>query len=331
VTGDFVLGVAVGATNPLTSSLLRAVGEAAGDLGVAVRYVGSAADEAGVDTLLSVGPPEFYDGLLDEPGAARRIAWFGEPLPRTAGARTLSRRIAGPAIRLLNRPARRLKALPLPRSFEAIRAAAFISHECDTNLAGAKRRAGTVDVVVVTSRDRARALAAHGIAARVVPFGYHPALAGPIVTGVDGRDIPAVALGSGLSWSSRRARGLRACADRLTASRLVVAPETWGPNRDALLRRSRILLNVHRIPGNFIGLRVLLAAASGAVLVTEPMDDPFPFQPGAHYVEAPLEVLAEAAEELLADEPRRRRIVEAGQELLTGPLSMISSLRSVLA
>jgi hypothetical protein len=336
LTGGGLLGLAVGATNELTTSLRQAAGAAAGELGYTVRLVRSAADEVGLDAVLAVGPPEFYDGRSDISVAVRRIAWFGEPLPsdhshdELGNGSAVEHRLSGRAIRLLEGPARRLKRLPLPRHLEDVRAAAFIDHECASNLAAALRRARTVDLVVVTSHDRARVLAGHGVGARVVPFGYHQALAGPIVTAVDRRDIAAVAFGSGLSWSSRRARGLRACAERLAASRLVVAPETWGPNRDALLRRSRILLNVHRVPGNFIGLRVILAAAAGAVLVTEPMDDPSPFRPGTHYVEAPLELLAEAAERLLADEPRRRRIVEAGQALLTGPLSMASSLRSVL-
>lgn len=90
-------------------------------------------------------------------------------------------------------------------------------------------------------------------------------------------------------------------------------------------------LNVQRIAGNFIGVRLVLALAAGAAVVTEPMADPFPFVPGVHYVEAPPENLVDEARSLLADERRRRRIVEAGQELLAGELAMTRSLTRVLA
>ena len=83
-----------------------------------------------------------------------------------------------------------------------------------------------------------------------------------------------------------------------------------------------MVLNVGRSPGNFVGLRLVLAIAAGAVVVSEPMADPFPFVAGVHFVQAPLDGLLDAARELCADEPRRRRIAEAGQELLTSELSM---------
>jgi hypothetical protein len=331
------LGLAAGATDPLTSSLVRAVGEAATDLGLTTRPVRDPSEERMVDVLLAVSLPQLYDGLLDAPRVARRIAWFGEPLPRLhdvaadADGTFGGRRLAGQAIRVLRRPALPLRRLPLPRPLDALRSAAYVEHERTTNLEAAIRRAGTVERVVVTSRDRAAVLAASGLEARVVPFGYHPALAGPIVRDGAPRDIPAVAFGSGLDWSSRRARGLRRCAKRLGPSRLGVTRAAWGPERDALLRRSRVLLDVHRIPGNFIGLRILFASAAGADLVTEPMDDPWPFEPGTHHVEAALDDLPAALDALLGEEARRRRIVDAAQALLIGPLSMATSLQRVLA
>ena len=61
---------------------------------------------------------------------------------------------------------------------------------------------------------------------------------------------------------------------------LRVVEGVWGHDREVLLRRTRVVLDVHRIPGNFVGLRLLLSLAAGAALVTEPMTDPYPFMPG---------------------------------------------------
>ena len=98
-----------------------------------------------------------------------------------------------------------------------------------------------------------------------------------------------------------------------------------------MLRRSRVVINVGRTPGNYVGVRLVLAIAAGAVVVSEPMTDPFPFIAGTHFVEAPLDGILEAALALSADEPRRRRIAEAGQALLTGELTMARCLARVLA
>jgi len=69
----------------------------------------------------------------------------------------------------------------------------------------------------------------------------------------------------------------------------------------------------------------------GQVVVTEPLDDPRPFIPGEHFVAAPADRLAKEALAVVADDERRRRIVETGQRFLRERLSMAASLAEVLA
>jgi hypothetical protein len=76
---------------------------------------------------------------------------------------------------------------------------------------------------------------------------------------------------------------------------------------------------------------LVLALATGSVVVTEPLVDPFPFVAGEHFVEAPLDGLLDAARGLIADEPTRRRIAEAGQALLTGELRMARCLSRAIS
>ena len=105
----------------------------------------------------------------------------------------------------------------------------------------------------------------------------------------------------------------------------------WGSERAALLRRTRVVVDIHRIPGNFVGLRLLLTLAAGAVLVTEPMTDPWPFIPGVHYLEAQASDLLDVACLVAEDDVRRVRLVEAGQAFLGDSLTMQASLGRVLA
>jgi hypothetical protein len=132
---------------------------------------------------------------------------------------------------------------------------------------------------------------------------------------------------------ARHTRRARLVA-RLVASTgpdLLVCHDTWGARRAALLRRTRVIVDIHRVPGNFVGMRLLLALAAGAVVITEPMTDPHPFVPGVHYVEAPVDGLLDAAQLVLADGDRHQAIVAAGQRLLTTDLSMERSVARVLA
>jgi hypothetical protein len=187
--------------------------------------------------------------------------------------------------------------------------------------------------IVVTSCDRGASLAAAGIPASVVPFGYHPRHAGPLTPPDSPRDIAVVVVGTGLH-ATRLRRGrilarLRPGLERL--GQVVEIDGRWGGERDAILRRARVVLDIQRVPGNFTGLRWLLASAAGTVYVVEPMDDPAPFRAGVDHVEAPTESLVDEVARLLSDEPRRRSIATESQVLLRGDLAMHRSLERVLA
>jgi hypothetical protein len=333
-----VVGLASLGPDPLTDGLLDSIRETAVALGHETKTVVDPADEAAVDVLLTVGYPASYGRFLDAPRQARRIAWFGEPLPRPASPGTSARpwttRIVGSGLQLAKRGGGRMTRRWLPGPLGRIREAALIRTERTANLSDAISCSRAVDRIVVTSRDRARVLAEHGVSATVVPFGYHRAGAGPIVPpDREGRDIVVAALGSGVD--ERRFRRGRLLAD-LERTLAAIGPlqrldGVWGAERDAILARTRVIVDIHRIPGNFTGLRFLTAIAAGAVLVTEPLDDPHPFVPGVDHIAVRIDDLPAAVAALVADEPKRLQIAASGQLRLVGDLSMRASLERVLA
>jgi hypothetical protein len=74
-----------------------------------------------------------------------------------------------------------------------------------------------------------------------------------------------------------------------------VGPETWGPERGAILNSSHTMAYIHQTPFP-IGspLRFALAAAYELPLMSERMENPWPMEPGWDFVQAPYEGFADS-------------------------------------
>src|SRR5436190_14174655 len=334
---DGILGLGIDA-DPVFAELIDAVRASAADLGIATRDIRTTDDTDGIARLLLIGRPGRYRpffGAREAVGAAR-IVWTGEPLPtvrarRTAARAAATRPSATPARRVVRPIGAVLRAVRLPGGLDRRRVALTTERLLRANLWELAMAATAGARIVITSRDRAATLAAEGLEAAVVPFGYHERHAGPLTAaGAGPRDVRLLMLGSraGHTRRAREVAGLR----RTEAGRdLTVVEGAWGDERAALLRRTRVVVDVHRIPGNFVGLRLLLTLAAGAALVTEPMTNPWPFVAGVHYLEAPASDVFDVAAGLANEDAQRVRLVEAGQALLRGDLTMQASLERVLA
>jgi hypothetical protein len=321
------IGVAA-STHPLTAELAQGVLAAAAEMGIAARSISPGQEQAGLDVLIAVGYQGALRDVLAAPMSCPRIVWAGESL-LPAGDRSgglLAAAARSRAMNLLRYPLGPLRHAPLPGPMARVRSAATGERERARNVRELRELARACRLVV-TSRDRAAVLAGYGIASEAIPWGYSSATAGEPTSAAAQRDLPMLVLGSldpRVGW--RRS----VTQEWAVQPGVTLADGVWGSERNRLLRRARVLINVQRVPGNFIGYRLVLALAAGVVVVTDPIADPYPFERGVHYVEAPLESLLEEARALIADEARRRRIVAAGQALLRDELSMARSLARVL-
>ena len=155
---------------------------AAAEVGLETRLVGPDDDQAGLDVLLAVGWQGSFMPVLARPKVCPRIVWVGEPLldPRRKGGGAIASVARSRAMGWLRFPLRPLRYVPLPRPLARLRSEATAEREQARNLGQMNSLIGAVDHIAVTSRDRRAALAEQGIDARVVPFGYAPAVAGPL-------------------------------------------------------------------------------------------------------------------------------------------------------
>ncbi len=301
------------------AELTNAAGVAARELGMETREVSTSAEESEADILLVVGSLNLYPDLVSRPRTARRVLWHVEPLPKPVRCPADRLHRALPTGKLLDWSGAALPPLRRTAAWRRWREEAANVREPMTNLVWLRRHAAAMDRVVIDTDARAEGARGAGFSFDVVPFGYHESYAGPLADPATERDIPVLTLAN-ISRLARRYRLTGAIADELRQSQIElvrVADHTYGAERRAILERTRVVIDVHRLPGSHPWFRFVLSAAAGAAVISEPLLSTAPLVPGVHYVEAETADLARAASDLLADEPRRRRLVEAAQSLLT--------------
>jgi hypothetical protein len=160
------------------------------------------------------------------------------------------------------------------------------------------------------SQANAEALAAHGIATTLVPIGYVARLARIVPAATP--DIDVLFYGS---INPRRQRILDALRERGLA--VHAAFGVYGAARDALIARSRLVLNLHFYESKvFEIVRVSYLLANGVCVVSETGSDPAleaPFADGVAF--AGYDDLVGRCSALLADADRRRTLAARGQAL----------------
>lgn len=186
-----------------------------------------------------------------------------------------------------------------------------------------------IDRIVVTSRSRQTFLAEKGIPSQFIPLGYHQGIGRKLDVP---RDIDVLFLGTLDDSRHRRAiRFLRSRGVRIEATGSWTSRDTWGEGRTRLINRARIFLNIQRHPGQYSGYRMLLGMGNAAMVLSEPVCDPFPYEPGVHYVSSQLQSMPETIAKYLSDDAARTAIAEAGHRFATESLTMEDSMREMIA
>ena len=196
-------------------------------------------------------------------------------------------------------------------------------------------RRGLLDRVLVFTQRKTDFLRARGVDATYLPLGHHRVWGDTNAEDEAERDIDVLWLGA---TKGRRGAILKPVRAALAKHGVTIQNSydlfpggVWGEERNRLLRRAKIVLSVYRHPRDFSGMRISLAFASGALVVSEPVADPFPFTPGEHFIEAPPNKLADAILTYLKDDVARARICRAARERLETAYSLRASAEHILA
>lgn len=162
------------------------------------------------------------------------------------------------------------------------------------------------------SRQNVAALATHGVrVARVVPIGYTKQLTR--IAPAPAQDIDVLFVGS---INLRRQQAI----DRLRAAglRVHVAFGVYGQARDALIARSRLVLNLHFYEAKVLEMvRISYLLANRCAVLSEPGSDPDEVRALAGGVAfADYDRLAERARELVDSPDERSRLAARGFEII---------------
>ena len=187
---------------------------------------------------------------------------------------------------------------------------------------------GLLDFLLAPTLDRCEFLTERGISAHWVPLGYDAS------RGCDmglSRDIEVLFLGT-LNVPRRRQilERLRCGGVNLLVMGSPSDPACWGESRTRLLNRTKILLNISRSPGQLPDTRLILGMANKALVISEPIYTPAPYEPGKHYVSATLDEMPEVIAYYLTHESERERIANEGHRLVTQEVTMSRSVSRIL-
>lgn len=192
---------------------------------------------------------------------------------------------------------------------------------------------GLLDVLALCSSVYAQYLSRLGIDSCVVSRGYHSSY-GQLL-GLE-RDITLLWMGKPRTkrrrgWINQLRRQLEELGEVMNVYDGVATPFIFGEQRTQLLNRSKFVLNLNAYgTKDELSIRYFIAAANGAVILREPNDNQYPFDPGKHLVEChPAEMVKVIAH--YQNHPEERESIASNMyQLITTELTLKNSIKAIL-
>ncbi|MHC4363656.1 MAG: glycosyltransferase family protein, partial [Planctomycetota bacterium] len=186
---------------------------------------------------------------------------------------------------------------------------------------------GWIDKIVTSIKARQTFLQKNGIDATCVPLGYHRLWGHKLDLT---RDIDVLFIGR--LRHDRRRKILEKCSKALKShgTKMHIAENNcYGDERTRLLNRSKIVLDIMRVPWEMPVMRLLMSMSCGALVVSDWTQDPEPFRP-EHIVQAESSQLADTIMYYLQNSRKRETIVNAAYNYVTKQLTLTQSISKII-
>lgn len=190
---------------------------------------------------------------------------------------------------------------------------------------------GLLDLLLVTFHPRVEFLHRLGIQSSCLPLGYHPNYGTDL--GIE-RDIEVLFLGR----PNKKRRGQllsKVQADLQKRDiKLTIYDGSegylWGKERTHYLNRVKILLNLLQSPVDVTGHRFLLGMANKALIISEPLLDPSPYESNKHFISVSSDQMVDKVIYYLTHETERQQIVDTAYQFVTMTWTMANHCRQVI-
>jgi hypothetical protein len=193
---------------------------------------------------------------------------------------------------------------------------------------------GLLDVLALSSSVYSEYLGGFGIDSLVVPRGYHPSYGE--VTNERERDIGVVWMGKvRTSLRKRKIYWLQEQLAKRGIEMLIFDGEQndfiFKEKRQEILNRTWFVLNVFFSgPTDELSIRFYVAAANGAVILTEPGENKYPFIDGVHYLESPVAEMPDVIASHLKEKDKLIKISRNMQTLMKSRLTLHQSIETIM-
>lgn len=194
-------------------------------------------------------------------------------------------------------------------------------------------RHNLLDVFALSSTFYADYLQEYGIPSIVVPRGYHPSYG--TLLNLD-REIAAVWMGK--IRTKRRAKALYWLKEQLEKrgqSMHIYDGEKngfiFGKKRTEILNKAWFVLNVFFSgPTDELSIRFFVAAANGAVIITEPGANKYPFIPGKHLLECSIKEMPDTIIHYIDNKDKWQNISQNMLRLIKNEITLENSIATIL-
>jgi len=185
-----------------------------------------------------------------------------------------------------------------------------------------------LDYIVCTTPAKKEFLQSRGISAEYVPLGYQQLMGHN--EGLE-RDIDVAFIGG--TKNVRRRTILNHISRSLASRHICLQTQLCtclGDERAGLLNRVRISINIASFPWDVAGLRFLISMACGALVVSEPLENPGPYKAGVHFIEANIDQIPEVIDYYLKNEQQRQAIVYNASQFINEQLTLQKAVLRIL-
>lgn len=185
-----------------------------------------------------------------------------------------------------------------------------------------------IDFLFTTTLAKQKFLSSKGFNAEFIPFAYHHSFGEDMKLN---RDIDVLFLGR--LNNARRKKIIKNLSQKLQKDKIrlkVVDNNCYGKQRTELLSRSKISIDLPRVPWDFGIERFIMSMSCGSFIISEISENTSPFITGTHFVSSDEDKFASIIKHYLNNDGERQTITQAASRFVKKNCTLQKSVCQII-